>query len=151
MAVEIQDQGTAEGDDDEEVQVVRSRTRPSTVTASTEEGATLIHTSAAATGGTRLRKYGTARVNSASADAMDTQQQGEDTAEMMDLDADSVSTAQRGRRQRGTDAEVAQVSDYTLCTDQTVLPSQGCSILVTVTPPGQYPVLHAHTYLTAPT
>jgi hypothetical protein len=32
------------------------------------------------------------------------------TAEMMDLDADSVTTAQRGRKQRGTDAEVAQVS-----------------------------------------
>jgi hypothetical protein len=111
MAVETQDQGTpGERDDDEEVQVVRSRTRPSTATASTEEGATFISTSAAATGGTRLRKYGTARVNSAHADGMDTQQQGEDTAEMMDLDADSVSTAQRGRKQRGTDAEVAQVS-----------------------------------------
>jgi hypothetical protein len=110
MAVETQDQGTAEGEDDEEVQVVRSRTRPSTVTASTEEGATLINTSATATGGTRLRKYGTARVNSANADAMDTQQQGEDTAEMMDLDADSVSTVQRGRKQRGTDADGSQVS-----------------------------------------
>jgi hypothetical protein len=111
MAVETQEQGTpAEGDDDEEVQVVRSRNRPGITAASTEEGATFIDTSAAATGGTRLRKYGTARVNSASADAMDTQQQGEDTAEMMDLDADSVSTAQRGRKQSGTDADGAQVS-----------------------------------------